>query len=1751
MEKNLGKNKKKNLISLGIILAVVLVFAEVTITTLISRNVKTNLNIDTSGQVQVEDEDTLRKVLQANATYSVTITKDIVVSKELTVNGTKTLHGKSIIMNMKHIGTAESVCAVTSGSKLILDGATIDGNGVVNGISVKNGGNLECLSGNVIYGYPYGLDVSGYADIKDVTIDESMHTGINVAILGEVHMKGGVISNNVFGVAVAEDGYMEIADSVNMTNAYASFIINYGETKVAGGRFEGAGDNAIENYNKLSIKGTDNDKIEICNGTKSAINSKNKAKIEAENIYIHDMGWHGLCVEKSSTADLKNITIENAGKSSIYINSSKVEMTDVAVLGGKAYAISANKNSKVEMENITVKDTNHRGIVNDGSMVQVENLVIEKTAKHGFYTIGEEAVTTITKATITEPGVSAVAVAGGKATITDVTIEDTTKEGVSVGKEGKAKIENVTIKRPGNFGVANYGGEADVRKSEITDSKNAGIIAKDSSSLTVKDVRIKNAGKQAIAIESNSVAGITNCKIDKTRNAAVYISKSIVTMKNSTIDNAGSYAIAVKDSKKSDGKKVHLDDIVIKNPKAQGIGNINSYVLPQNIKIYDSGQAGIYTEGKDSITNMNQIEVVNSNTSGLGFKGGDITARNVTVTSPKKQGIIALKDANIKQLDNVTITDSGSHGMEIDGGKCKITVDEKYNPENTKGNGVTIINPNNVGILCKNGGIVNAKGVMIKNAKSQAFSVEKESKFTVDGCTIEKTGKAGVYVFDSNFTMKNASMTDAATVGIAVKDCKKADEKKVQLDTVTIKNTGAQGISNNNSYVLPQNVKIYNTKQASIYSEGSDAITNMNQIEIVDSRTSGFGFKAGEVTARNVTIINPKNYGIDLLADANIKKLDNVTITNPGKHGINNQGGIVNITVDAKYNPDNVNENGITITNAGEYGINISKAGTVKVAGATITNSGDRGISSAGTLVVSGAGTEKNGVTISGTNGYGIYLTADASIKGSGLNIADTGKTGIFSEGANLDVSDFELENTSEQGAQFKGGIVTISDFNIGKTGSAAIKAMNGAEVTLTDGTIFAHSYAIATEGTASGENTEAFISKLTATDVKIERANKTFKNELVSVGADSEFTLNGAKSVIDGKYTKENAEFTGRGVRVYGTFTMNDGNILRNQGENGAGVRVEKGATFTMNDGTIKENAISGTSKGYGAGILVQGTFVMNDGTIANHGSKSAPIKVEGAGVCLSSTEAVFTMNGGEIRDNYSSEAGAAITMRDGNKDYPVFNMYGGSITNNKTTVNGGGIALVTGVFTMHEGATISQNEATQNGGGMTMSGGAANVKPSFIMNGGKVSSNVAKAGKDINFSGTATIKLAKLLTENMYLKSNSYADTRQIAAKHGDITDAQFADSMKYIIVDPSNGVEWFVADTGYLAKTGAIVQTADANTHYASLESAIDAAAEGSTIKICDDATITKRVTKSLTFINDKAVTLTAADSFADHMFVVAEDKALTITGKDANNKISIVASANTKRLVTNSGTTKLSNIQITGGTNGIWNETGTVTVNSVKIQDGACGMRIIAGTVNLDDVSINNMSERGIYCEGGTLNVSNNINPNNALTIDNVGTSGVYIKNATMNSDINNIGIGTYVINISNVAGKALDVRSGSSVNVSSIKVNTTTTSNGQGLYFEGASNSGVIATISNFEVSGTNKAAVRLMTYCDVTLTNGVVTVSNTEGIATGKNNTLDITNMKVYAPQDRITSKKVLYVNDGYVANDYFGEKVTVSVKGQ
>ena len=132
----------------------------------------------------------------------------------------------------------------------------------------------------------------------------------------------------------------------------------------------------------------------------------------------------------------------------------------------------------------------------------------------------------------------------------------------------------------------------------------------------------------------------------------------------------------------------------------------------------------------------------------------------------------------------------------------------------------------------------------------------------------------------------------------------------------------------------------------------------------------------------------------------------------------------------------------------------------------------------------------------------------------------------------------------------------------------------------------------------------------------------------------------------------------------------------------------VSNGGVFTMYGGEIRDNRI--TTDSDGGGVDNGGVFKMFGGKISNN------VAANGGGV---SNSGIFELYNGEISGNTARGQGGGVHHNDKQHGYGVFTMFNGQIINNNA-VQGGGV-YNSGNFSIIN-SVISGNTATTHGGGV-----------------------------------------------------------------------------------------------------------------------------------------------------------------------------------------------------------------------------------------------------------------------------------------------------------------------------------------------------------------------------------------------------------------------------------------------------------------
>ncbi|MBE5851280.1 MAG: hypothetical protein E7298_14325, partial [Lachnospiraceae bacterium] len=198
-------------------------------------------------------------------------------------------------------------------------------------------------------------------------------------------------------------------------------------------------------------------------------------------------------------------------------------------------------------------------------------------------------------------------------------------------------------------------------------------------------------------------------------------------------------------------------------------------------------------------------------------------------------------------------------------------------------------------------------------------------------------------------------------------------------------------------------------------------------------------------------------------------------------------------------------------------------------------------------------------------------------------------------------------------------------------------------------------------------------------------------------------------------------------------------GYATTNEGGGGGLLRVDGNNTVILDSGAIFRNSsMTGNGKSGGAVHLNGGDskLIMNPGSLITNCSAA----INGGGVSLGN--GTFTMNGGEI-SGCTANNGGGVWMNNASKFY----MNGGSITENNATSNGGGIAL-----------------SSNNDGSRIYFSGLCNVT-------GNTLNGATRCNVQLNRDSNAIINAQNLNVKSeigIYTAGNE-ATTSTIAYKHG----------------------------------------------------------------------------------------------------------------------------------------------------------------------------------------------------------------------------------------------------------------------------------------------------------------------------------------------------------------------------------------------
>ena len=188
------------------------------------------------------------------------------------------------------------------------------------------------------------------------------------------------------------------------------------------------------------------------------------------------------------------------------------------------------------------------------------------------------------------------------------------------------------------------------------------------------------------------------------------------------------------------------------------------------------------------------------------------------------------------------------------------------------------------------------------------------------------------------------------------------------------------------------------------------------------------------------------------------------------------------------------------------------------------------------------------------------------------------------------------------------------------------------------------------------------------------------------------------SKAILDNVIVSGNKAGTdGGGIYVRGTLEMTDTTVSNNtSGDTGGGIYVQTTGDFTLTDSTITGNSATKT----GGGINMH---LKSDSTISGCRITSNTAGDVGGGIRMDAEGKTLTISSStQIDHNTATGDGGGIYLH-----YGTINMTGGSISNNQSNNDGGGVKVTPRTTFTANNVTVRENKAlSEEGGGVKNQG-------------------------------------------------------------------------------------------------------------------------------------------------------------------------------------------------------------------------------------------------------------------------------------------------------------------------------------------------------------------------------------------------------------------------------------------------------------
>lgn len=975
--------------------------------------------------------------------------------------------------------------------------------------------------------------------------------------------------------------------------------------------------------------------------------------------------------------------------------------------------------AKAYISGLYLHDVAGRGIrsVNDTGLT-VKNCIIENTGNYGIDCVNGKEPSYIENVEIRNTKASAIRTHGTvSVNLKDVTVKET--EGFGIKNENTlVTAKNITFENCKLDGVwGEKGSTTEVDTAVVTNPGRFGVN-NNSAKMTLKNVTVTNAGRMGYVGKVNSTADMNNFTITGAKERAIYNLGGNVTAENVTIKDAGDFAVSTAKSQ-GKGGSVTIKNLTVTGVKEKDALNTYESVLTvTDAKIADVGRYGA-----------------------LASKGGKMTLTNVELKNCLKRGVMG--SGGIITLKDVVVKDAGEFGVTT--GKSGSFVGQ-LTAEN-----LTITGVKKSNALNNNGSVMKVTGGTVSGIGGNGLYAENGGQTTLSEVDLTDCAKRGVYAKSAGtkVVLKDTKISDTVNSGIF-----QEAGTVVEANKVSVQDVASYGIFLKGAIFTGKGVTVAKTTDNGINVDISDAreksVVTIDGLTVKDTQKRAVANVGGDVTLSKVVITNPGTLGATtskkevLVGKLVINGLAMTGVKNG--NALNCNGSVLNVTDG-------------TITDVIGNGAYVENGGQIALTKLSIADVIGRGIS----LKETGGKAILNHTTFKNTAQTAIYQEAGSVVEGDTLNIKDSGGYGVFMKGAQFDVTDVMVHNTTE------------NPFNIDEASTATIR---GAKSTIT-----------------KNDDTPANVAiKVIASTLEIYDGTYngfTKENGSVIYNSKSNVTIHGG-NFKDNVATERGAVLyaTGTGAKVTikgGTFDNNTAAGIYGGGVIGCTGNTElivEGGTFINN----KATAVSTDDEtAYGGGAIESnGKVTISSGTFqANTAEKGGAIYIDKAG-SLTITGGTFGA-GADVTDaaaakalgNVASYRGGVLYIADGRTSTEKVSISNAHFGHNKASNNKGvssGVMYVGSNAKVDITNTIFNNNiieytgnATDNasyGGVMYINGSEVTITDSTIsgssaMRGGAIYAHGAETVLTLNGgtynNNTATIHAGLIYNNQAILTINA----------------------------------------------------------------------------------------------------------------------------------------------------------------------------------------------------------------------------------------------------------------------------------------------------------------------------------------------------------------------------------------------------------